>query len=309
MATQVLIPSLQRTYGNRYVLRVMRVAGVGATEEGPGNDDAAETQLVEDELVPDPDGSAPDEEGGSISLVEAPGVSPGSGDVDSGNGFVDAGRSGTARYGDLLHADCLVPHAFVAGGRTGTATWAGGGGAGAHGNQPAGSIQSQVPPVYVAAPGPASGQFSARVRKGTGKITVRRSWVGINAGDQGNGWYVTRRAAARINQHERLHVASTLSIYNTHLRPLLQRIANRSLGRNAGTSAAGAIMALQGAVAWPVSITSFQTADIAANAPMGTVDTNDLASGTYPVDAGPGTVRGAPFHHRMRVPGEPNPHP
>jgi hypothetical protein len=56
-------------------------------------------------------------------------------------------------------------------------------------------------------------------------------------------------------------------------------------------------------------VSAFQSADTAENAPMATTDNNDPASGTYPVDAGPGTVGGTAFQHRMRMPAEANPAP
>jgi hypothetical protein len=145
---------------------------------------------------------------------------------------------------------------------------------------------------------------------------VTRSWVGINSGDQGNGHYVTAAAAARINAHEVQHVNSTSGSYGTHLTPLEIRIFKYGLapwvggsGRNIGTSIADAQTKVKAAVGWQAAITAFQNADIAANQPGGTVDTADLGSGTYPVDAGPGTVGGVAFNHRVRTPGEPDPAP
>jgi hypothetical protein len=147
------------------------------------------------------------------------------------------------------------------------------------------------------------------VRAGTGKLTVIRSWVGTNPGNQGAGWYVTRRAARRLDQHEQLHVRNTRTNYNTHLQPLLLRVARHTGARKGvrGPTAPGAVAALQAIIKWPTSVSAFQTADTAANTPGGTVDTTDLATGTYPVDAGPGTVRGAAYLHRVRLPSEPNP--
>jgi hypothetical protein len=217
-------------------------------------------------------------------------------------GFHDVGRTGTARLGDEPVLDVSYPRAFTDGGMTGTVVWAGGGGAGPHGNQAAGSVQAQVAPVYQATP-VAAGTSTASVQAGTGRLDVTRSWVGANGGDQGNGYYVTAGAAARFNTHERLHVTSTRGHYDTNIVPLLARATTT---QSAATQAA-AIAALTAHVNWPASVTAFQNADIASNTPMGTVDVADKGSGTYPVDAGPGTVGGTPFTHRVRLPSEPNP--
>ena len=118
--------------------------------------------------------------------------------------FVDLGRVGTARYGDTSSGNPgHVAHAFVNVGQTGTVIWGGGGGAGARGNEPVGSIQFQYPPVYQSRSlGPLS-DSEAWVSPLTGFLVVVRSWVGINGGNQGNGHFVTPAAAARINQHKR----------------------------------------------------------------------------------------------------------
>jgi len=165
-----------------------------------------------------------------------------------------------------------------------------------------------VAPVYESKSNGIISNSDAWVRAGTGTLDVKRSWVGINAGDQGNGHYVTAGAAARINAHETLHVASTQGHYNTHIVPLLARVADRSLGRRIAYTQRGAINSLRSIIRWPETVTNFQNADLADNQPMGTVDTNDLASGTYPVDAGPGNVGGLNVQHIVRLPAEPNPH-
>jgi hypothetical protein len=281
-------------------------------ETAQGGDMEVVTSLEED-FVPEEFAAVPDEDltlervGDAAEVTES-----GAGVAAPETHFVDLGRTGTRRFGDADAAPLLSPRAFTNGGRTGTVVWAGGGGAGAHGNEPAGSIQWQVNPVYDAAPNPTPPKFDGWVRWGTGGISVTRSWVGINSGDQGNGHYVTAAAAARINAHEVQHVNSTSGLYNTHLNPLVTRISNyRQAGNgvNIGISAADAQARVRTAVGWQAAITAFQNADRAANQPGGTVDTADLGSGTYPVDAGPGTVGGVAFNHRVRTQGEPNPPP
>jgi hypothetical protein len=136
----------------------------------------------------------------------------------------------------------------------------------------------------------------------------------VNGGNQGNGFFLTAPAAARINQHELQHVANSRGHYDADISPLLNRVLSftmdlvtaRALLRPASPRS---IPALKAIIQWPASITRFQTGDKADNKPGGTVDTADLASGTYPVDAGPGTVAGTAFTHRIRTPTEANPAP
>jgi hypothetical protein len=219
---------------------------------------------------------------------------------------VSSGMTGVIPFGDAAAHHGRCPHAYLDGGMTGTIAWSGGGGAGAHGNQPTGSIQTQIPPTFTARPGPAAGRFSSRVRRGTGKITVRRSYLGAFAGNQHNGWYLTLRAARTVNAHERHHVANTRAQYQTNLSPLERRVADAALGRSTGATAVAAIAAHQAAINWAASITAFQTADNTANQPGGTVDTADVAAG-WIVDLGPGTVHGHAFNHRVTTATEPAP--
>ncbi len=272
----------------------------------PGTTADEATQVTEDSLredhVPDPpDTRLPDEE--VLVAVSAP-------EAATETGFTDLGQVGTVPVGTLVKLGSVAyPRAFVNGGMTGTVVWAGGGGAGAHGNQDAGTIQNEIEPVFVAAAGTVKGKFSSSIGAGTGKADVTRSFVGIASGDQGNGWFVTGAAAARINNHETQHVASSRGIYTANIDPLLTRVANAALGKDAGDSAAAAITAHKAAVNWAPSISAFKTADNDANKPMGTVDTADLASGTYPVNAGPATVAGKAFTSVLRTPAEAMPAP
>ena len=321
-ARAALMRSLQRGAGNQAVLRLLRQADDGGEEPAPA-DDAGVSSLVES-FTPEDHTEVPDQSG-LLTRVDGGDVQPSDGQpagaAASGAenavtappvGFVDAGRTGTRRYGDPDDGPRLAPRAFTNGGQTGTVVWAGGGGAGAHGNEGAGSIQTQVAPIYDAAANATPPKFDGWVRAATGTIAVTRSWVGINSGDQGNGHYVTPAAAARINLHETLHAASTSVLYAAYLAPLEARIVayrQGGSGVNIGTDAADAQARVQTAVSWAASLTAFQTADLASNRPGGPVDTTDVASGTYPVDIGPGTVGGVAFQHRVRTPSEPNPAP
>jgi hypothetical protein len=229
--------------------------------------------------------------------------------MTSGTSFVDAGRTGTIRWGDQPTAGSgLCPHAFTAGGMTGTVAW---GPAGAKGNQNVGSIQGEVAAAFggqaAAPPNPAQ----AWVQNATGTLQVTRSYTGVNAGNQGNGYYVTAAAAGRINQHEVGHVASTRGFHDADLKPLLDKILSYTqaqAGRGTGADQAAATAALRTTLGlpanWTTSKTSFATHDTAANRPGGTFDTGDVASGTYPTDIGAGNVGGTAFAHRIKTPGE-----
>lgn len=224
--------------------------------------------------------------------------------------FADGGRVGTApvNVSSQIPEDGK-PHAFVDGGMTGTVVWAGGGGAGPRGNQNTGSIQTQDTPVYDSRSLGITSNSEAWVKSG-GDITVTRSWLGANAGDQGNGHYVTAGAAGRFNSHEVLHVNSTSSIYNSTIKPMLERVKKYKPAPAGGGEVVtaftqlGAMWDLSSAIGWSTAVTEFQKQDQAANNPMKTVDTNDLASGTYPVDRGPGKVGGKDFQHRVTLPSE-----
>jgi hypothetical protein len=265
--------------------------------DGDGADAAADLEegeilAVEETFVPEEMFGFPDEGG----LVGSPVASS----------FVDLGRVGTRRIGDREDGDVANrPGAFLNVGQTGTVVWAGGGGAGPHGNQAPGEVANPVAPVYESRSN--GTDADAWVRSGTGRIEVIRSWLGANAGDQGNGWFVTAAAAARLNAHETQHVASSQGFYNAHLGPLLARVADRSLGLNVASTEEKAIGALRGIIRWPESVTAFQSADHAANKKMGTIDTADLNSGTYVVQAGPGTVAGKAYTQRLKIPSEPTP--
>jgi len=282
---------LQQAGGNRAVTSLLRQQGAVPAAPGAGGDES-EWVVISDEFVPDPGQGMPD--------IAAPiSVS-----------FSDGGMVGTAPFGgsaDPAHLNC--PHAFIDGGMTSTVAWSGGGGAGAHGNEGTGTLQTQIVPTYTGSAGPTAGKFSSRVNPGTGILSVTRSWVGAFSGDQGNGWYLTAASVATINSHERHHVAATQALYGTHLTPLEARVANVALGVDAGPTAVGAIAAHTAAINWAPTIVAFQTADTAANkAPNGTVDTADVAAG-WIVDLGPGSVGGTAFTHRIVNDGEAAPAP
>jgi hypothetical protein len=228
------------------------------------------------------------------------------------DGFTDLGRVGAVPVGGVqTEDDESPPQAFINGGQSGTVAWAGGGKKGGpHGNQAPGSMQKCVAPTYEARFNKATNDADAWVRPGTGAIDVVRSWLGANPGDQGNGFFVTPQAAARLNDHETQHVASSNNIYAAQIDPLLARVADHSPGLGVASSREAAIDALKAAIHWPESTNAFQQGDKLANSsdPLGIVDTIDLkASGTYPENIGSGVVGGKFFQSRLKVPSEPDP--
>lgn len=263
---------------------------------------------TEEEFIPHKSNDKPDE-GLVLTDMVAPNFLP-------NVGFKDLGRVGKVRFGKQsgVHPADIFPRVFVSGGRTGTVVFAGGGGAGPRGNQTVGSIQAQVPPIYDSRSLGTLSNSEAWVRAGTGSLSVTRSYVGMNSGDQGNGYYVTPRAAARTDQHEAAHVQNSETHYNTHLRPMLNRISNYTPAAAGGGGRvvarflqSSARSALAGIIGWATAITNFQTADSADNRPMGTIDRSYLASPTRLVDSGPGTVGGTAYQHRVHVRSEPTP--
>lgn len=199
------------------------------------------------------------------------------------------------------------PHVFVNGGRTGRGIvqWVAGGDGG-KGDQAVGDI-TLVAPVYdsEAAVAGSADHATAWVQAGTGTATVTRSYRGVLVGANSNAYYFTARAAARADVHEQQHVASSRSLHNTHIAPLERRIAQRTGKAKAlkqGATPVDAIAALQTFINWNATITAFTNADIAANTPMGTVDTADLASPTFIRNYGPRTVAGVNYANYMDTP-------
>lgn len=284
---------LQRLAGNQAVVSLLSEDVPAVAEDGGA------PLVVTEELVADPGGTSPDADGSMLETAPR----------ERTGGFVDLGMVGTVALGgpdEPMHALC--PHAFVDGGRTATVAWAGGGGAGARGNENVGSLQTQVPPTFTASAGPAAGRFSSAITVGTGLLSVTRSWLGVVSGAQGNGRWVSVAAAALINAHETRHVASTRGIYTTHLTPVETRIANPALGQNAGATGADAIAAHRTTIGWQPGITAFQAADTTANAPGGAIDTADVAAG-WVHNIGAGTVNGVAFTHRTTTTTEAAPPP
>jgi hypothetical protein len=198
----------------------------------------------------------------------------------------------------------IAVNAFVNGGKTGTAIvhWAGGTG-GTGGN--AGVVGTVAPVIDTSGPAAAGGTAQAWVQAGTGTATVRRSYIGVLTGANGANYYITARAAARIDRHEAGHIAHTKTHHDTHITPLENRIAQhtgQAKALNQGANAAAAKTALETFLNWNGSITSFRNADIADNGAGGTFDTTELASPDFIRDYGARAVGGVNYAHYIDTP-------
>lgn len=199
----------------------------------------------------------------------------------------------------------VTPHVFVNGGKTGSAMDNTVGGRGGSGDQPVADITVVAPQYESRPPADAGTQARAWIRPGTGTATVTRSYTGSLTGANGPTLYMTARAVARTDAHEVLHLQSSRAIHDRHIVPLEARVAARTGEPNAsssGTTAAEAQTALQNFINWNATITAFQNEDRAANTPMGTVDTADLASPTFIRDYGPRRVNGVNYAHYFDTP-------
>lgn len=199
----------------------------------------------------------------------------------------------------------VTPHVFVNGGKTGSAMDNTVGGRGGSGDQGVADITVVAPQYESRAPAGAGAQARAWIRAGTGTATVTRSYTGSLTGANGPTLYMTARAVARTDAHEVLHIQSSLAIHDRHIVPLEARVTARTGEPNAlssGATAAEAQTALQNFINWNATITAFQNEDRAANTPMGTVDTTDLASPTFIRDYGPRRVNGVNYAHYFDTP-------
>jgi hypothetical protein len=259
-------------------------------EKGAEGEHGSET----DEYVPTGGGGFPVAGAGPSSLA----------------GFSDGGRQGTVPFQpEPPNANDLRPHAFVNGGKSGTKAWAGGGGAGPKGNQQAGSIQNQVPPEYESEWGGPLTNASAWVKDGTGVADVTRSYVTSDAGDQGNGWYVTPAAAVALEKHEQSHVQSTKDTYSSKIQPALDKVANsRALGKEVTYKSADAREYIKRQVGWASAIKDFSDTDMSWNNPnTGQIDLNELGAPTYPHRFGPVKVGGKDYPNLLKLQNEADP--
>ena len=283
--------------------------GSGESDDGSGeSDDGGQSQEDQDRKATEGDSVT-----GSDPMVEMTGGPPPyAGPL--GGGFHDGGRSGTVPFGDApscsLVEEAAHPHAFVGGGASGTVKWSGGGPArGPKGNQGSGSLQAETKPEYDTK---GNGPFSnsdAWVRTGTAAANVTRDYSTSNAGDQGNGWWISNAAAAYLDGHEQRHVASAREVYGSTIGNLDDRVSKSAdYGRGKLYWASDAITYVSNYIAWKRTLEEFKDQDASWNAPQGEVDQRDLGSGSYPRNQkGPKTIGGTQFDNYLIMPSEPDP--
>jgi hypothetical protein len=254
---------LQRQVGNQAVLRLL------AASRGTIQRDFEDDDKVAEDAVGIARGFAP-----QVTLAQA--GSP----KTNASGLID-GEIGSG----------VEPHAFTDKGKVGEAAWIHTGGSGGAGVEPTGHATVVAPVIKTKPPKKAGGRAKAWVQSGTGTVKVKRSWRGVTHGINGttnNGnigiLWMSPRAQDRIDKHERKHVKSTKELYEQHIEPLESRVSRFSgliKAHKHGADENQAEQALITRLDWNQSIQDFANADIAANQPMGTTDTNDMASADF----------------------------
>lgn len=231
--------------------------------------------------------------------------------------FVDRGRRDTIAFGEAVEqgfdreggdvdpgVEDLRPRVFIAGGRTGKAAWGGGAGAGPHGNQESGSAELVSPEIETRWGG-AFSNADAWVKDGTGTVTVKRDYVSSDAGDQGNGWYITDKAAAGLDRHEQRHVAQSRALYADRIQPMLDRIImSYQYGKGKVYKSVDAAQLVRRYVDWAGAVKGFDEDDKAWNGKSGQVDQDDQYSPNFPRQIGAGKVNGKEFKNRLKMPSE-----
>lgn len=287
-----VVRRLQGAYGNAAVQRLLAAAPVSRPPTA-----AVPTAVV------DAGGT------GSAPLEPVP--------LPFGGGGSAAAPQRTNEWGEIDGAmvSDTPPTAFVGTGKTGSATVHWGGGTGGRGNQGVGSVDLTAPAYdgqdEVAEVKNAKGKVTqahkpakAWIQAGTGKAKVTRSYVGVKVGANGS-YYITGRAASRIDVHEMKHVTSSKTIHNTTLKPLERRVGKRRGKGNAkagGTTTAEATTALQTEIDWNTTVSAFSTQDTTANTPLGTTDTTDQSAANFYADYGPRKVKGTDYVHYVDTP-------
>jgi hypothetical protein len=201
----------------------------------------------------------------------------------------------------------VAPHTFLNKGQVASGKWHHAGGSGGKGNEGVGSADLVAPIYDSAPPKKAGGDATAKVRKGTGKVKVKRSYNSVVPGDNGTavwagsgggGVFIMWSAVARMAQHEAGHIKETKGFHDSNIKPLETRIK----GTKKAASEADAVAALQTHVDWNASVTSFATADTAMNTPGGTFDTTDQAKANFYHDKGPKTIKKKAYAHLIEAP-------
>ena len=225
--------------------------------------------------------------------------------VEHVHGAPDIGQGEENEFGELTgEIDTGVPVClFIDGGKVGEGLVGWAGGPGGKGLQNVGSV-ALTAPEYEGSDADDKGTAKAWVKPGTGTAKVTRTFNGVRLGDNGV-YYFTAGAVARADVHEKAHVTSSKTIHDAHLAPLEQRVKQHTgagQGLAKGSTKAEAIEALKQFVDWNGAVKSFQTEDTAANTPMGTVDTQDMARADFIKDYGAQTVGGVAYAHYIDIP-------
>ncbi len=284
------------------VLDLQRTAGNGAVVELLGARSPAPTSMVVQR----------DFEGGG-QAGEAP-LEPTGGEVVQPDLAEDAGSAqpvaeATNEFGEMDGAidTGVAPHTFVNKGHVASHKWLHTGGSGGKGNEGVGSADLVAPIYDSKPPKKPGGDATARVRKGTGKVKVKRSFNGVVPGDNGTAaWagsgggdvFIMWSAVERIAKHERGHIKESKKFHDASIKPLEARIK----ATKKGATEADAVAALQTHVDWNASINAFATADTAMNTPGGTWDTTDQAKADFYHDKGPKTIKKKAYAHLVEAP-------
>ena len=272
--------SIQRAAGNAAVASLMvqrEFVDEGQTGEAPAGAGAGE--VVQPELG---------EEGGGSGSVSVEGKNE-FGEMD---GAIDTG---------------LEVHAFKNSGQTATSQWHHAGGSGGKGNENTGAADLTAPSYETAAPKKAGAPAKAWVKKGTGKVKVKRSYTGVPKGDNGVAhWagsgggqvYIAGSGVSRIAKHEAGHIAETKKIHDAKIKPLETRVGETKTG----ATEADAQAAMQAHVDWNTSVSAFATDDTNMNGPGNTFDTTDQAKADFYHDKGPKKVGKIDYQHFIEAP-------
>jgi hypothetical protein len=284
------------------------------SDDGPSAEDKDPSEATQEEVEAEQDTITERETysgAGSGPMVVSPVAKATSGATMS-SGFTDGGRTGTVPVHSVFQCNFNehpggYPHAFIPGGKSGPVAWAGGGGAGPKGNEESGTMQDIVVPDY-SSHGNLWNNADAYVEPGTGTLNVRRSYITSNAGDQGNGWYVTPSAAAKLEQHEQTHVAKAGANYNSFLSPMLAKVADsEALGKGKTFWRGDAKNLLKGMIGWKDALKGFEEQDKSDNGKGGQVDQDDMYSSGWPRNLGPGDLNGKHYENRLILNSERDP--
>lgn len=293
--------------------------GEGGGEEPAGAEEASAEESTEEDHSPEEiaakeaEGEIPPEQDVTVPMTGGP--QPYAAATAGSGHFRDGGRVGTAPFapevlGQREPEEHQQPHAFLGGGRTGTAPWSGGGpNNGPHGNQGVGSLQTEIEPKYDTAWGGPRTNADAWVIRGTGIVDVARDYVSSKSGDQGNGWWVSPAGAGALETHEQKHIQNAKGLYGSYIQPMLDRVADSAnLGKAKTYYSKDARAALARRIGWEQALKDFKSNDTSYNGNNGQVDTEDIGQPHYPrPQKGPRSIGGKEYDNYLIMGSEPDP--